>query len=1021
MDSPNTSAGGRTNPPVTDLSAVFAPLTGSALQPRKPREVWEPQMPAPAKAPETKAIKHPKFGAAVQRWVYRDAAGSPLFAVARFGFTRDDGATGKETLPYTYGRCQWVNAEGAQLDKTRWHFKRPKGPVPLYGIDRLAARPDAEVLLCEGEKAADAAQMTFPDCVGIASQGGAKASGNSDWSPVAGRKVRVWPDADEVGHDFALKAAELMKAAGAAEVTLVRIVAAEWPRGWDLADDPPPGVTVERLRELLDAAADLDVADDLVGDDVSDEPAAEEGVSDGDAAGEGANVTPMALERAYRLSDLEFATQRPALARELGITATALADLRRKHLVEMRKLERERDRLAEQADKVEQKRLAAEARADTARANAEAKTEQKRIAAEAKAAAAKAMAEGQAEHRAKGPDAAGETLWPYGIEHRDDGLYYTLDDETPEMWLCDPIEVLGMARDAAGESWGLWLRWRDADRRVHTWAMPNRLIMARFGELEVELVDRGLRIDTNGLQRSYLRHAPCAMRHALGGVRTALRVSLADAPGWSAPTGAGGSYSLIDGETIGSANESVVLKSPPENAAAKMAQAGSLDEWKSDVAAKAVGNPAAAFAISAAFAGPLLGPLGESSGGFQIFGRSKAGKTLLMRMGFSVWGSPRKSGLLRDWRSTANGLESAAEESNDAFLTLDEVHQAEPRDVVAAIYQLANESGKQRLRQDASARKRRTWRTVVFSTGEVDLTTMASKANQTLPPGAEVRLPSIPIDGETMWPNLHGAASATELMAGLQKALAKQYGTAIRPFLTELASTLADNDGTLNTNLEEMRLLFIGVVGKNADPQAKEVARRAALIALAGEMATACGLLPWKLGEAEDAAKKMLLLWIVRRGGFGSTEESLHVRAVRGFLAEFGASRFVALTQKKVQGSVGRWVETHPDRPIPSRMGWRRSTLKDNKELTGQDEFLIDQDGWQKICAAGNVDPTETAKTLKDAGHLIPGEGKNLMPHVRVPGAGKIRLYRIQPSIFKAGDEVAVVGTDSVDVEGNGD
>jgi ABC-type uncharacterized transport system permease subunit len=38
-----------------------------------------------------------------------------------------------------------------------WKAKAPPEPRPLYGLDRLAARPAAPVLLCEGEKASDAA------------------------------------------------------------------------------------------------------------------------------------------------------------------------------------------------------------------------------------------------------------------------------------------------------------------------------------------------------------------------------------------------------------------------------------------------------------------------------------------------------------------------------------------------------------------------------------------------------------------------------------------------------------------------------------------------------------------------------------------------------------------------------------------------------------------------------------------------------------------------------------------------
>jgi hypothetical protein len=47
-------------------------------------------------------------------------------------------------------------------DRTGWHFKAPPWPGPLYGLDRLAAQPDAPVVICEGEKAADAAGRLFP-------------------------------------------------------------------------------------------------------------------------------------------------------------------------------------------------------------------------------------------------------------------------------------------------------------------------------------------------------------------------------------------------------------------------------------------------------------------------------------------------------------------------------------------------------------------------------------------------------------------------------------------------------------------------------------------------------------------------------------------------------------------------------------------------------------------------------------------------------------------------------------------
>jgi putative DNA primase/helicase len=58
----------------------------------------------------------------------------------------------------------------------------------------LAARNDAPVLICEGEKSADAAALIFPDYVCVTSPGGCKAGHKADWTPLAGRSATIWPD-----------------------------------------------------------------------------------------------------------------------------------------------------------------------------------------------------------------------------------------------------------------------------------------------------------------------------------------------------------------------------------------------------------------------------------------------------------------------------------------------------------------------------------------------------------------------------------------------------------------------------------------------------------------------------------------------------------------------------------------------------------------------------------------------------------------------------------------------------------
>lgn len=222
--------------PFTPLNGASPPTSGVA------GDGWAPILPAPLPLPER--IRHRIHGEPSSVWRYHDGAGALLFAVCRF----DKDGGGKEVLPYCCGPGGW-----------RW--KAPPSPRPLYGLDRLAARPGAPVLVVEGEKAADAAAMLFPDRVAVAWQGGTNAVGKADWSALRGCSVAVWPDADAPGRKAASEAAKAAGGAGAARAAVVA-VPAEWPESWDLADfgradrPQPPGVAAAALRAMLDAAPD---------------------------------------------------------------------------------------------------------------------------------------------------------------------------------------------------------------------------------------------------------------------------------------------------------------------------------------------------------------------------------------------------------------------------------------------------------------------------------------------------------------------------------------------------------------------------------------------------------------------------------------------------------------------------------------------------------------------------------------------------------------------------------------------
>ena len=187
---------------------------------------------APSLPPSHRAHGKPSVG-----WRYHDGDGRLIQWVCRFD--KSDG--GKEVLPLTLWR------EGVRM---AWRWKAAPVPRPLYGLDRLAAQSAATVLIVEGEKAADAAARLFPDFAAITWSGGSKAAGKADWSPLAGRRVVILPDADLPGWDAAAKVERLVLGVGAQAVAIVTLPA-DLPEGWDIADDFPPSFDLLALQMRL--------------------------------------------------------------------------------------------------------------------------------------------------------------------------------------------------------------------------------------------------------------------------------------------------------------------------------------------------------------------------------------------------------------------------------------------------------------------------------------------------------------------------------------------------------------------------------------------------------------------------------------------------------------------------------------------------------------------------------------------------------------------------------------------------
>ena len=211
---------------------------------------WRALVPVPGDAPQPPK-QHPKHGRFSMRWEYRNEEGRLLCLVCRFE-AKAEGER-KQFCPLTF--CEDANGKRA------WRWQGLPEPRPLYHLDKLAAAPDAPVIVCEGEKAADAATLLFTDAVTVTMLNGAQSPHKTDWQPLKGRTVWLWPDNDEAGRACMVSVAELATKAGAAKVQRVNVAAFSatpdgnvesitLPEKWDAADAVADGWTAGHLRAL---------------------------------------------------------------------------------------------------------------------------------------------------------------------------------------------------------------------------------------------------------------------------------------------------------------------------------------------------------------------------------------------------------------------------------------------------------------------------------------------------------------------------------------------------------------------------------------------------------------------------------------------------------------------------------------------------------------------------------------------------------------------------------------------------
>lgn len=444
------------------------------------------------------------------------------------------------------------------------------------------------------------------------------------------------------------------------------------------------------------------------------------------------------------------------------------------------------------------------------------------------------------------------------------------------------MRVIATFVDSRSQGWGQLVTVTDRAGETHEIPLLNETLDGPQQKVVAQLSKLGLRVGSD-------KKAKKLLVDLLKLSEPDNRMMSVTQPGWVGDDF--GSFSL--GQTSLGVGEVLPLYEGAGHRQSTLVAEGSVENWTSELGEKCCVNPMMILAASLAFSAPLLKIVDMDGGGLHFRGQSSSGKSTLLRLAASVWGAP---GLISQWRATSNGLEGLAASHNDLLLPLDEIGEITHRELNATVYMLSHGKAKVRMSKDLSPDDRATWRLALISSGELSVEDHLASASLVIKEGQEVRLIDIEADTRTfgVFDDIHGALDPGQFASNIQAAASVSFGMIGRSFLMKLmAGSRSDIfRQRLRRKVAEHQHALLTHVSTARDGIVSRVAKRFALIGIAGELATQMELTGWAKGEAKKAAIEAFCDWHERWVGDDVDAAARSMRNLKAFFDDH-AGEFV--------------------------------------------------------------------------------------------------------------------------------
>lgn len=297
---------------------------------------------------------------------------------------------------------------------------------------------------------------------------------------------------------------------------------------------------------------------------------------------------------------------------------------------------------------------------------------------------------------------------------------------------------------------------------------------------------------------------------------------------------------------------------------------GTAAQWRRSVGKLALASSVAMFAICVAFAAPLLGFTSRTSFAVCLFGGTRSGKTLASLCAASMTGIGTAQDLV-GWRSTGITLEERLPDFMDTMLVIEDISAMEEAEREQYIrlrnfaYMLSTNQGKGRGRayKAASGLSHLRYRTIVLTSAETSIASLAQRVRRQRFRGEELRLIDLPAAAPAAASNedhIFDRVPATvsddvkwrsQTFEAMVNACGQHYGAAFRLYVSRLILQRR----SLRKKINRLMTEFVAHLGENAvdSPEARDLAQKFGLIYAGGVLGVELKCVPWKHADVRAA------------------------------------------------------------------------------------------------------------------------------------------------------------------------